>query len=91
MSVYLAMADQNSLVKEVVWSVYILVAHVAYMSAGVRSVSVCCYLDLQREVVTDGAEQCLGGFLSAHEHQLQVHVIFNQEAFGHQTDPHHST
>ena len=42
-------------------------------------------------MVTDSVQQCLCGFVFAHEHQLQVHVAFNQEAFGHEADPHHAT
>jgi len=43
------------------------------------------------QIVTDSVQQCLCGFVSAHQHQLQVHVSFDQEAFGHESDPHHST
>lgn len=41
--------------------------------------------------MTDSVQQCLCGFVSAHQHQLQVHVTFDQEAFGHQADPDHAT
>lgn len=47
------------------------------------------YLDLQRQVGADGVQQQFGGLLLAHEHQLQVHVPFDQKAFGHQTDTRH--
>lgn len=47
------------------------------------------YLDLQRQVGADGVEQRFGGLLPAHEHQLQIHVPFDQKAFGHQTDTRH--
>lgn len=41
--------------------------------------------------MTDSVQQCLRGFVSAHQHKLQVHVSFDQEAFGHQANPHHAT
>ncbi len=41
--------------------------------------------------MTDSVQQCLCGFVSTHQYELQVHVAFDQEAFGHQADPHHST
>lgn len=44
------------------------------------------YLDLQRQVAADGVEQRLGRSLPAHQHQLQVHVPFDQQAFGQQAD-----
>lgn len=47
------------------------------------------YLDLQRQVGADGVQQQFGGLLLAHEHQLQIHVPFDQKAFGHQTDTRH--
>lgn len=47
------------------------------------------YLDLQGEVGADGVQQQFGGFLPAHQHQFQVHVPFDQQAFGHQTDTCH--
>lgn len=48
------------------------------------------YLDLQREVGADGVEQQFGGFLPAHQHQFQVHVPFDEQAFGHQADTRHT-
>lgn len=47
------------------------------------------YLDLQGEVCADGVQQQFGRFLPAHQHQFQVHVPFDQQAFGHQTDTCH--
>ena len=47
------------------------------------------HLDLQGEVGADGEQQQLGGFLSAHQHQLQVQVSFDQEALRHQADTRH--
>lgn len=49
------------------------------------------YLDLQGEVGADGVQQQFGGFLPAHQHQFQVHVPFDQQAFGHQADTCHPT
>jgi len=48
------------------------------------------YLYLQWQVGADGVQQQLGGFLSAHQNQLQVQVPSDQQAFGHQADPHHA-
>lgn len=48
-------------------------------------------LDLCGQILTDGVQQRCCGLVSAHQHQLQVHVAFDQEPFGHETDPHHST
>lgn len=42
------------------------------------------------QIVTDSVQQRLCGFVFAQQHQLQVHVAFDQEAFGHEADPHHS-
>lgn len=47
------------------------------------------YLDLQRQVGADGVQQHFGGFLPAHEHQLQIHVPFDQKTFSHQTYTRH--
>lgn len=48
------------------------------------------YLDLQGQVGADGVQQQFGGFLSTHQHKFQVHVPFDQQAFGHQADTGHA-
>ncbi len=83
--IFFCTADQNSR------STGGCVVSVCFGSSCGLCVCVCSHLDLKREVVTDGGQQSLSGLLSAHEHQLQIHVIFNQEAFGHQTDPYDAT
>lgn len=48
-------------------------------------------LDLCGQILTDCVQQCCCGLVSAHQHQVQVHVAFDQKPFGHETNPHHST
>ena len=49
------------------------------------------HLYLCGQVLTDRVQQRLGGLVFTHEDQLQVHVVLDEQALGHQADPQHPT
>ena len=49
------------------------------------------HLYLCGQVLTDRVQQRLGGLVFTHEDQLQVHVVLDEQALGHQADPQYAT